>query len=76
VKCAGCQKELEVGDRYIEDTASGFIGKESNPEIDSLVADIMGGDASGSTEGKVVFCDDCTVSGGDYLFETYWGDDE
>ena len=71
MKCFGCQREIEVGDHYIADTASGFIGQEANPDVDAVIADIFGG-ASGS---KVVFCTDCTTEGGDYLAETYYGDD-
>jgi hypothetical protein len=71
VKCFGCQTPLEVGDHYIEDTASGFVGQENNAAIDGLIADIFGG-----TGGKVVFCEDCTQEGGDYTFETYWGDED
>lgn len=70
MRCFGCKREIEIGDRYIEDSASGFSGQESTPEIDGLIADIFGG-----AGGKVVFCDDCTVDGGDYMFETFYGDE-
>lgn len=70
MRCFGCQRELEVGDRYIEDTASGFSGQDASPEVDGLIADIFGG-----AGGKLVFCTDCTVEGGDYMTEVYWGDD-
>lgn len=70
MKCFGCQCEIEIGDRYIEDTASGFINQDSKPEIDGLIADLFGG-----AGGKVVFCEDCTVEGGDYMAETYYGDE-
>ncbi len=69
MKCFDCKREIEIGDRYIEDTASGYAGTEANPEVDGLIADIFGGAA-----GKVVFCEDCTVEGGDYMFETNYGD--
>lgn len=71
LRCCGCRREIEIGDRYIEDTASGFIGSASTPEVDGLISEIMGGPA-----GRVVFCDDCTVEGGDYMFETYYGDED
>jgi hypothetical protein len=71
MKCFGCQHELEVGDRYIEDTASGFIGQEANDGIDGLIADLFGGHG-----GKVIFCAECTQAGGDYKFETVWGDED
>jgi hypothetical protein len=72
MRCFGCQQEIEVGDRYIKDSASGFIGQEANPEIDGLIGELFGGTATG----EVVFCTDCTVEGGDYMSETYYGDEE
>jgi hypothetical protein len=76
--CSGCRRELEPGDHYIMDTASGFTGHEPDPVIDGLIADMLGGDdtLSGKAEGKVIFCIDCTVPGGDYLFETYYGEED
>lgn len=44
--CAGCRRTLEVGDQYIDDTASGFVGQDADPLIDGLIADIMGGDST------------------------------
>lgn len=73
MKCAGCDRELEVGDRYILDSASGFLaagGTEVTSEFDGLMAQILGGE-----DGKVAFCEDCTTEGGDYLFETFYGDE-
>jgi hypothetical protein len=70
MNCAGCRRELEVGDHYIKDSASGFTGADPNPTIDGLIAEIMGG-----AEGEVVFCEDCTEEGGDYLFDTFYGDE-
>jgi hypothetical protein len=29
----------------------------------------------GGSGGEVVFCEDCTEPGGEYLFETVYGDD-
>lgn len=78
--CAGCRRELEVGDLYIVDTASGFLDTEATPEIDGLIADIFGGDdtLSGAAGGKVVFCEDCTdkTKDGRYLFDTVYGDED
>lgn len=71
MRCFGCNRELEVGDQYIEDTASGFIGEGADASVDDLMADLFGGSG-----GKVVFCEDCTAPGGEYLFETVYGDEE
>lgn len=71
MKCSGCQRELEVGDRYIKDSASGYLGESVSPEIDGLLADIMGG-----TAGEIFYCEDCTQEGGDYMFDTVYGDEE
>lgn len=73
MQCAGCNRELEVGDRYIKDSASGFMaafGDDGNAEFDGLIAQILGG-----TDGEIIYCEDCTESGGDYLFETVYGDE-
>lgn len=71
MNCGGCRREIEVGDRYIEDTASGFVQGDANPEVDGLISEIMGGQ-----NGKVFFCEDCTQDGGDYMFETCYGDED
>ena len=77
MKCCGCNRTLEVGDLYIEDTASGFMGKEnpdeSDTDADNLVAELLGG-----VGGKVFFCEDCTdtESDGRYRFETVYGDED
>lgn len=68
-KCAGCNKELEVGDLYIEDTPSGFMKDDSDNVIDEIIVDILGG-----SNGKIYYCEDCTESGGDYLFNTFYKD--
>lgn len=70
MNCMGCHRTLEVGDRYIEDTASGFIDKERSDDIDGLLSTVFGG-----KDGKVFYCEDCTTEGGDYLFETVYGDE-
>jgi hypothetical protein len=78
VICAGCKRELDVGDQYIEGTASEMIGRDVGPEAEALIADIMGGNASldGSMGGEIVYCEDCTVRGGNFRFNTYYGDEE
>jgi hypothetical protein len=53
VKCFGCQRNLEVGDLYIEDTASGFSDQDANVEVDGLIAELFGGHGD-----KVIFCED------------------
>lgn len=71
MKCAGCNKEIEIGDHYIEDTPSGFLEENDNVGVDEFIVILMGG-----TAGKIYFCEDCTEPGGDYLFETYYGDED
>jgi NMD protein affecting ribosome stability and mRNA decay len=62
VICAGCQRQLEAGDEYIVDTASGFCGADADPVIDGLIADIFARDdtLSGGGNGDVIFCEACT----------------
>lgn len=77
--CAECRKELEVGDQYIEGTPGEYMGgEEIDPVISGLMADIFSGNAAldGSAGGKIVYCEDCTVRGGDFLLNTYYGDEE
>jgi len=70
VRCAGCQKELEVGDQYIAAKASEFIGTEPSGEVDLLIAELFGG-----SDGRIVYCEDCTQPDGDWLLETVYGDE-
>lgn len=75
MKCAGCNRELEVGDRYIEDSATGFMeshgdGPSAVPDFDDLAALVFGG-----SDGKIRYCEDCTQPGGDYLFETVYDEE-
>jgi hypothetical protein len=72
MRCAGCRRELDVGDRYIKDKASGFIGRPTSPEIDGLIAEILGSDCDGS----VLYCEDCTEEGGEYMLDTVYGDED
>jgi len=72
VKCAGCDRELEAGDRYIEDTAGGFFGVGTHPEVDTVMGELL----SGRVDGRMVFCEDCTTPGGTYEFKSYDGDEE
>ena len=75
--CAGCQHQLEPGDRYIVDTASGFCGAEPNPLVDDLIADIFARDStlSGGGNGQVIFCEACTdkTREGGWHLQTYTG---
>ena len=59
MKCAGCHRELEVGDRYIKFTMSEWSEREGikvMPGLDDLFADILG---SGHGD-YIVHCEDCT----------------
>jgi hypothetical protein len=75
MNCAGCRREIEVGDRYIVDSPSGFMASMGSADrdsgLDGLVADLLGGSG-----GKVFYCTDCTEPGGDYMFETCYGDED
>jgi hypothetical protein len=70
MRCFGCQRELEVGDNYIKDTASGFLDKPSS-DADSIIGDLFGG-----VGGQIVFCEDCTTNGGRYMLNTVYGDED
>jgi hypothetical protein len=74
--CGGCQRHLQPGDRYIEDTPSGYIGKESSPDTNALLVDLMThNDGLDGTSDRLVFCEGCTSPGGRYEFKTYGGED-
>lgn len=68
--CAGCKREIEIGDHYIEDTVSGFMKGDTDSKFDNLVSEILGGSG-----GKIIYCEECTKEGGDYLFETFYGEE-
>jgi hypothetical protein len=68
MRCAGCQRELEVGDQFIEGSASDFLEREVDPAIGNLMADLFGG--------KIVYCEACTEPGGNFMFSTYYGDED
>lgn len=72
MRCADCRRELEVGDQYIEATAGEYLGKEVAPELGGLMADIFG---SGRGD-KIIYCEDCTVRGGDFMLNTVYGDED
>jgi hypothetical protein len=55
--CVTCGHEFKPGDRYIEDTSSGFVGADADPSVDDLMADLFGGQ-----DGKVLMCEGCTES--------------
>lgn len=69
LKCGGCGKKLEVGDQYIEGTAAEYMGKDVDPFVGDLLADLLGGNAAldGSTGGKIIYCEDCTQTGGETI---------
>lgn len=66
--CPTCGHEFEEGDRYIEDTSSGFLGLDADPVVDGLMADLFGG--AGST---IRICEGCTElrPEGGYQFHVY-----
>lgn len=70
MKCAGCGYVLEVGDAYLEATASEIMG--GSDALDGVLADILG---SGNGE-KLVYCEDCTEEGGCFKMSTYYGDED
>jgi len=70
--CAGCQRTLEVGDQYIEATAGEFMGEDIGAGMNDLMAELLGG----SKGGKLIYCEDCTQTGGDFMFSTFYGDDD
>lgn len=77
MKCFGCGRELEMGDQYIKDTLGGFAEGGPTPggsEVDALLGQAL----SGTSNGSIVFCENCTekTEDGRYLFETVYGDEE
>lgn len=75
LKCFGCHRELEVGELYIKDTLGGYCESETpgGSEIDAMLGELF----SGTTDGNIIFCEDCTEKreDGRYLFETVYGDE-
>jgi hypothetical protein len=75
VNCAGCRREMEVGDQYIHFAASEFFerdGVKADPALDGLMAEIMGG-----TGDQLVYCEDCTQKRDDgWLLDTVYGDED
>lgn len=75
--CFGCKRVLEVGDLYIKDTLGGYCESGETPggsEVDALLGAVF----SGTGDGSIIFCEDCTelTPDGRYLFETvYYGDE-
>lgn len=76
MNCAGCRRELDVGDQYIQFQASEWAereGLEPLEGLDDVFAVVMG-----SSHGdKVVLCEDCTQKSDDgWLLDTVYGDEE
>lgn len=75
MKCAGCRAGLEVGDQFIQFTASEFFereGKDTMPELDDVFSAVMG---SGHGD-QLVYCEDCTQKTDDgWLLDTVYGDE-
>lgn len=70
MKCAGCSRELQVGEPVLVGTAGAFLGRPTEESTDELMALIFG-----AKDGKLRFCEECTEPGGEFRFETYWGED-
>jgi hypothetical protein len=69
MRCAGCNRRLEVGDRYIAATASEFMGKPDDG-LNDLMAELMGG-----AGGKVAYCEPCTQdSSRGWDLQTFYGE--
>lgn len=45
-------------------------GRTGDSALDDIIAPLLGGAGT-----KIVYCEDCTEPGGDYLFETFYGDE-
>jgi hypothetical protein len=85
VICGGCQRELQAGDLYIEDTPLGYIGKDypggdaawTLADIDALLVDLMThNDRLDGTSDRLIFCEACTdpTREGRYQLQTYSGE--
>lgn len=66
--CATCGHRFENGDVFIEDTASGFTGTDTDPTVDGLMADLFGG-----SDGKILLCENCIQTGGKYVARRFGG---
>lgn len=76
MNCAGCKRELQVGDRFIRFTASEWAVHSGQKPLDGL--DDIFASVFGSNDGdNLVYCEGCTVHTDDgWRSETYYGDDE
>lgn len=76
MKCAGCGRSLEVGDRYIEFTMSEWAERKGDTALegmDDLFAEIMG---SGKGD-MIVYCENCTEKSSDgWRDQMVYGDEE
>lgn len=71
IVCFGCKRSLRSGDLYIRDTLGGFATGGETPggsEVDELLGQAL----SGTDDGSLIFCQDCTEESpeGRYQFET------
>lgn len=75
MNCAGCRRKLDVGDQYIQFTASEWAERQGLPPLqglDDLFSEIMGSDHGE----KLVYCEDCTQKTDDgWLLDTVYGDE-
>jgi hypothetical protein len=75
MNCAGCRRELDVGDQYIQFTASEWAERNNLMPLagmDDLMADLMD---SGYGE-NIVFCEDCTQeTGNGWFLDTVYGEE-
>lgn len=75
MNCAGCNRELEVGDRYIKFTMDEWGARQGLAPLgmDDLFAGVLGSNAGD----KIVYCDDCTKDSDDgWPRQTVYGDEE
>ena len=77
MQCFGCKRQLEVGDLYIKDTLGGYAEGGETPggsEVDVLLGQMF----SDTSDGSIIFCEDCTERSDDgrYMFDTVYGDED
>jgi hypothetical protein len=75
MRCAGCRRELDVGDQYIQFGANEYFERNNMTPLegmDDIFAELMG-----SNHGdKLVYCEDCTEKTDDgWKLDTVYGDE-